>query len=144
MNQLNRVNNRVAMLKVIKLLLIDDDSLDQRQVERAFSQKGILLNMHTFADAEKALQVLIDEEPSAYPDIVLLDVNMPRMNGIEFLSEIRKHEKFSNLKIFILSNSDQDKPDCEALGISGFIQKPLKFNSPSMDTITLMIDMMNA
>ena len=138
-----RLNNLPIKGKVIKICLIEDDKLDEIQVTRAFRQKGILFNLNVYQDGEAALKALHDEDPTNMPDIVLLDLSMPKMNGIEFLTEIRKHDKFSTLKIFVLSNSDQERAKCEQLGVSGYILKPLKLKSPSMDTISLLIDVLN-
>jgi CheY-like chemotaxis protein len=129
--------------KVVRIFLIEDDKLDQMQVQRALRQKGVLSSLNVFNEAEGAYEELQLEDSGSYPDIILLDLNMPRMNGIEFLRAIRQHEKFSALKIFVLSNSDRERDECEKLGVSGYILKPLKLNSPTTDTISLLIDMMN-
>lgn len=132
------------MEKVIRIFLVEDDRLDQIQVMRAFQQKGILFSISIFNDGESAINSLLEEDGSGrLPDIVLLDINMPRMNGVEFLNEVRKHDRLSALKIFILTNSEQEKQKCESLGVSGYILKPFRLNSPSMDTISLLIDVMN-
>lgn len=138
-----RLNNHSVKGKVIKICLIEDDKLDEIQVTRAFRQKGILFNLDVYQDGESAFKALQNEEPANMPDIVLLDLSMPKMNGIEFLTEIRRHDRFNTLKIFVLSNSDQERAKCEKLGVSGYILKPLKLNSPSMDTISLLIDVLN-
>jgi CheY-like chemotaxis protein len=142
-NNTFRNNNSVPLKKPIEIFLIEDDSLDQRQVKRVFDQREIRSNITTFKNGKEALEVLLELDPTKLPNIILLDINMPLMNGIEFLSEIRKHSKFSGLKCFVLSNSDEEREVCRSLGVSGYILKPLKLSSPSTDTITLMIDMMN-
>ena len=71
---------------------------------------------------------------------------MPKMNGIEFLSYIRKRNEWKDLKVFIVTTSDErvDRESTKNLGISGYIVKPLKLNNPSsMDSFNLMIDLMN-
>jgi len=80
------------------------------------------------------------------PDLVLLDLNMPRMNGLEFLQIIRNRPGWRNLKVFVLTTSDEyeDKSAMRDLGVSGYIVKPLKVsNGTSMDAFNLMIDLMN-
>jgi CheY-like chemotaxis protein len=80
------------------------------------------------------------------PDVLLVDINMPRMNGLEFLSIVRNTKEWKNLKAYIVTTSEEkvDKEEAERLGVSGYIVKPLKLNNPSsMDVFNLMIDMMN-
>ena len=80
------------------------------------------------------------------PDLVLLDLNMPRMNGVEFLQIIRQRPTWSDLKVFVLTTSDEfeDQSAVRELGIAGYIEKPFKVSNPkSMDAFNLMIDLMN-
>jgi len=77
---------------------------------------------------------------------VLLDINMPKMNGFEFLNVIRQDEHLKDLKVFIITTSDErvDREAARKLGVAGYIVKPLKLNNPaSMDSFNLMIDLMN-
>jgi CheY-like chemotaxis protein len=97
-------------------------------------------------NGEEALELLNDTDRNEKPDVVLLDVNMPKMNGIEFLTEIRKRNDLKDLKVFVVTTSDEriDREATERLGISGYIVKPLRLNNPSsMDSFNLMIDLMN-
>ena len=108
----------------------------------------ILNNMMIAKNGEDALQILNNKERSAEasPDIALIDINMPKMNGLEFLSALRKMEEWKDLKCFIITTSDEkiDRTAAKELGVSGYIVKPLKLNNPSsMDAFNLMIDLMN-
>jgi CheY-like chemotaxis protein len=99
-------------------------------------------------NGEEALRILNEKERSRDwdPDLVLIDINMPKMNGLEFLAAIRKMEEWKDLKCFIITTSDEkiDRMAAKDLGISGYIVKPLKLNNPSsMDAFNLMIDLMN-
>ena len=109
---------------------------------------NILNNMVVAKNGEEALQILNDKAKSieSSPDIALIDINMPKMNGLEFLSAVRKMDEWKDLKCFIITTSDEkiDRTAAKALGISGYIVKPLKLNNPSsMDAFNLMIDLMN-
>ena len=77
---------------------------------------------------------------------MLIDINMPRMNGIELLSVIRSNEEWKKLKCFILTTS-ADKMDRQIalkFGISGYIVKPIRITNPtSIDSFNLMIDLIN-
>jgi CheY-like chemotaxis protein len=84
--------------------------------------------------------MLRDTTTVLIPDVILLDINMPRMNGIEFLKILRSDEILKNKKVFIMTTSseERDRSAAEELGISGYILKPLNYTdnnkrSDSMD-----------
>ena len=132
---------------MVNILLIEDDYLDQLEVQRTLEKKSILFNLSIASNGEAGLAMLKEANSSnELPDIILLDLNMPKMNGMEFLAGIRKEVQFRNIKIFVLTTSDDvvDKMAVRPFGISGFITKPLKLESPSsLDAFNLMIDLMN-
>lgn len=137
------------MEKVIKILLVEDDTLDVMDAKRTLDKMGILHIMHVAKNGEEAIQHLqkIESENSdARPDVILLDLNMPKMNGIEFLTTLRKSHVWKNIKVFVLTTSEEkeDKEQTKKLGVSGYIVKPLKLNNPSsIDSFNLMIDLLN-
>jgi CheY-like chemotaxis protein len=137
------------MLRVINILLVEDDVLDQIEVKRTLEKKGILHLLKIARNGEDALQMLQDKEGDLYsgvPDLILVDLNMPKMNGFEFLEKIQEMPELKDTKIFVLTTSDdpEDKNLASKFGISGFITKPLKLQSPSsLDAFNLMIDLMN-
>jgi CheY-like chemotaxis protein len=69
----------------------------------------------------------VGQPGSEAPDIILLDVNMPKMNGVEFLTAIRQSDKWKDTKVFIITTSEEkeDKEATRKLGVSGYIVKPL-------------------
>jgi len=137
------------MNRVINILLVEDDNLDQMEVKRTLDKKNIVHRMKIAKNGEEALKMLDDNSNEVFsgkPDIILLDLNMPKMNGFEFLGIIRSKEELKDVKIFILTTSEEreDKVTANGLGVSGFITKPLKLESPSsIDAFNLMIDLMN-
>jgi CheY-like chemotaxis protein len=136
------------MDKVVNILLVEDDNLDVIDVRRTLDKMGILNNMVVAKNGEDALQILNNKQRSegAAPDIALIDINMPKMNGLEFLNAVRKMDAWRDLKCFIITTSDEkvDRIAAKELGVSGYIVKPLKLNNPSsMDAFNLMIDLMN-
>lgn len=137
------------MTKVIKLLVVEDDNLDVIDLQRTLDRMGILYRMKVARNGEEGLQALEQSSNEAYegaPDIVLLDLNMPRMNGLEFLQVVRQRPGWRDIKVFVLTTSDEreDRTAMRALGVSGYIVKPLKVsNANSIDGFNLMIDMMN-
>lgn len=137
------------MDKVISILMVEDDSLDVRDAQRTLDKMNVLYKMQVARNGEEALTYLkegLNNPGFVRPDIVLLDLNMPKMNGAEFLQAIRKSDQFKDLKVFVITTSDEkeDRQKVKDLGVSGYIVKPLKFNNPSsIDSFNLMIDIMN-
>ena len=137
------------MEKVANILLVEDDQLDTMDIKRSLEKLKILYQLHEAKNGEEAIAVLNRLEEgglSLLPDVLLIDINMPRMNGLELLQVIRNSEKWKHLKCFIITTSTEkvDKQKAQELGVSGYIVKPLKLNSPSsMDSFNLMIDLMN-
>ena len=82
------------------------------------------------------------------PKVILLDINMPKMNGIEFLTELRHDPEFSHIPVFIMttSNEETDRIAAQKLQVSGYILKPLSFenfdnNLSSLDSFSLFLDL---
>jgi CheY-like chemotaxis protein len=133
------------MEKVVNILLVEDDQLDAIDIRRSLDKMKVLYNLHIAKNGEEALEML-NNQPPLEPDFTLIDINMPKMNGLEFLSVLRNSEKWKHLKCFIITTSDEkvDREAAKAMGVSGYIIKPLKLNSPSsIDAFNLMIDLMN-
>lgn len=114
-------------MKKITILLVEDDELDVISVERSLKRLDIECELHTAFNGIEALSLLTKPRNSITPDVVLLDLNMPKMNGMEFLKIIRKEDSLKNLKVFIMTTSAEivDRNTTEELGISGYIIKPL-------------------
>jgi CheY-like chemotaxis protein len=150
MDQLSLLNGqKMIMEKPVNVLLVEDDPLDQIDVKRTLARKGILYRLNIARNGEEALAMLRGKMDSAFPgkpDVVIMDLNMPKMSGLEFLSEIRSDAALKDLKVFVVTTSDEasDRDAVIELGVSGFITKPLKLENPSSrDAFNLMIDLMN-
>ena len=131
------------------ILLVEDDYLDVIDIRRSLDKLNVLYNLQIAKNGEEAIELLkMDGQPGAHttPDIILIDINMPKMNGLELLTEIRNHPRWKDLKCFIITTSDEkvDRQAARELGVSGYIIKPLKLNSGSIDAFNLMIDLMNS
>jgi len=137
------------MTRVINLLLIEDDNVDEIDLKRSLDRMGILYRMKVAKNGEEGVRALEGQSMEVFaglPDIILLDLNMPRMNGLEFLQVLRKRVEWKHLRVFVLTTSDEleDRSAVRDLGISGYIVKPLKVsNTNSIDAFNLMIDLMN-
>lgn len=110
-------------------LVVDDDDLDRETIVRAFKKLGITKNLHTASDGIEALQVLRGETDIKMeaPIVILLDLNMPRMGGIEFLKELRADPKLKSISTFaITTSSDQiDVRAAHEQNVSGYLVKPV-------------------
>jgi CheY-like chemotaxis protein len=134
------------MENIVKILLIEDDKIDQVQVKHVLDKKGILYRMRIDVNSQDALNFLENDNHTEFhgdPDIILLDIDLRRTSGVEFLSEFRRNGKWSGIKLFVLSNSDEKRGRMNEIGVSGYIIKPLKLSNPSRDTISFLIDLMN-
>lgn len=137
------------MDKIANILLVEDDQLDVMDIKRTLDKTSILYQLHVAANGEEAINMLngkTDDGIRVVPDIMLIDINMPRMNGLELLSVIRNTEQWKNIKCFIVTTSEEkvDREAAKKLNVSGYIVKPLKLsNTTTMDSFNLMIDLMN-
>jgi CheY-like chemotaxis protein len=114
--------------RTAQLLHVEDDDLCLMGLERAFKAAKIANPIHFALDGLEALDMLRGTNGRARlprPFIVLLDLNMPRMDGIEFLKEVRKDEELKKSIVFIMttSNADEDKVAAYNLGVAGYILK---------------------
>lgn len=117
---------------VISIMLVEDDEVDIMNLKRAFKKNNINNPLYIAGNGLEALEILrkcgTDEMPM--PKIILLDLNMPKMNGIEFLKELRKDEKLHRLSVFVMTTSNKDNDIIEAynLNVAGYILKPLSMD----------------
>jgi CheY-like chemotaxis protein len=135
-------------VNVINILLVEDDTLDVIDAHRTLDRMDILYKLEVAKNGEEALEYLrrLEQAHAENPDVILLDLNMPKMNGTEFLGVLRKKEKWRDIKVFVITTSEEkeDRELTQKLGVSGYIVKPLKFNNPgSIDSFNLMIDLLN-
>ena len=118
--------------KMLNILLVEDDDLDVMNVQRAFKKNNILNPLFVAGNGLEALEMLRGVGGSAptVPQerrIILLDLNMPRMNGIEFLRELRGDPALRLIPVVVLTTSDEDRDKVEAsqLNVAGYIVKPV-------------------
>ena len=135
-------------MNVINILLVEDDTLDVMDARRTLDRMDILYKMQVARNGEEGLALLreIQSGGGEKPHIILLDLNMPKMNGMEMLTQMRRMEEWKETKVFVITTSEEreDKEMARKLGVSGYIVKPMKFNNPSsIDSFNLMIDLLN-
>ncbi len=110
------------------ILIVEDDQVDVMTIKRAFKQVEAENDLHIESNGEEAIRYL--NEVKELPGLIILDLNMPKMNGIEFLNIIRSNPKFKHLPVVVLTTSkeQQDKISTFNLNISGYMIKPVDFN----------------
>lgn len=110
--------------KHVTILLVEDDDVDAKSVKRAFQKLKIINPIVRAKDGAIALE-LLKEGTVSKPYIMLLDLNMPRMGGLELLTELRKDEDLKNSIVFVLTTSkdDEDKLAAYDQNIAGYIVK---------------------
>ncbi|HPD65098.1 MAG TPA: response regulator [Bacteroidia bacterium] len=118
--------------RLVSIMLVEDDMVDQMNVQRAFKKNNMQNPLIIANNGLEALNMLRGnggEKINPLPKIILLDINMPKMNGIEFLREIRKDEELKSIPVFIMttSNEDSDRINAYNLNVAGYILKPLNF-----------------
>jgi CheY-like chemotaxis protein len=116
---------------MLNILLVEDDEVDVMNVRRAFQKNNIANPLFVAGDGEEALARLRGGGVPAERRIVLLDLNMPRMNGIEFLRELRADPELGRTTVVVLttSNDERDKIEAYNLNVAGYLLKPVTFNN---------------
>lgn len=117
----------------IRILLADDDENDVLLTEQAFRDQKVHIDMYVVKDGRECMAYLHQEAPyneRARPDLVLLDINMPKMTGLEVLEAIRGDERLRSIPVVILttSSSDQDVLAAYDKLCSCYIVKPVRFD----------------
>ncbi len=115
-------------LQTVNILVVDDDDVDAEGLERALKTAKILNPIYRARDGIEALDMLRGangHEPIPHPRLVLLDLNMPRMNGIELLKNVRKDKDLHHLVVFMLTTSQAEKDKLAAYDhhVAGYVAK---------------------
>ena len=121
------MTSRFSMLNI---LLVEDDEVDVMNVRRAFEKAHITNPVFVAGDGIEALEKLRSGAIPKHRRLVLLDLNMPRMNGIEFLRELRRDPELCQTAVVVLTTSadERDKLDAYGLNIAGYLVKPVTFD----------------
>jgi CheY-like chemotaxis protein len=117
--------------RALNILLVDDDEVDVMTVKRAFAKANITNPIFVATDGAEALAQLRGGSIPAARRVILLDLNMPRMNGIEFLRELRKDPELAPTTVVVLttSNEDRDRVEAYRLNVAGYLLKPVTFHA---------------
>ena len=135
------------------ILLVEDDQMDVMNVQRELRKQNITVPLVHAKNGREALNLLRGENGETKigrPSLVMLDLNMPRLNGLELLKILRNDPEFADLNVFIMTTSDLDvdRSGASDLGVSGYIIKPLTFDSfggeggGTVDSFSLFLDLL--
>ena len=115
--------------RMLNILLVEDDQVDVMNVKRAFEKSHITNPLFVAGNGLEAIEMLRSDRIPRDRRIVLLDLNMPRMNGIEFLRAIRADEQLRTIPVVVLttSNDERDKVEAYQLNVAGYLLKPVTF-----------------
>jgi two-component system response regulator len=127
------------------ILLVEDNPDDEILTRRAFKKNNILNDLVVAHDGVEALDYLFGtgahagRDPSVLPELVLLDLNLPRVSGLEVLRRIRSDERTKLLAVVVLTSSKQEEDivTSYALGANAFVRKPVEFDEFTQAVRTL-------
>ena len=110
------------------VLLVEDDAVDAMTVKRAFVELHVVNPLDIVENGEEALSYLQNPE-NEDPCVILLDLNLPKMNGIEFLRVAKQDQRLRSIPVVVLTSSEeeQDKIDSFDLSVAGYIVKPVDY-----------------
>jgi CheY-like chemotaxis protein len=123
-------------MRQLTVLLVEDNPRDVRLTQRAFQQAGLPHDLRVVRDGDEALAYLHREgayketETAPRPDVILLDLNLPRMGGHELLREVKQDSRFKQVPMIVLTTSE--RPDDVRLaydaGANAYLLKPVEFS----------------
>lgn len=110
------------------ILLVEDDRVDVMTVKRALKELKVTNKLFTGSNGEEALKYLRNDK-NQKPCLILLDLNMPKMNGIEFLKIVKKDDVLKSIPIVVLTTSkeEQDRIQTFDLSVAGYMTKPVDY-----------------
>lgn len=117
----------------IRLLLVEDNPGDADLTREVLESGKVLVAVDVVEDGEKALDYLMKRGPYASadtPDLIFLDINLPKLHGRQVLAEIRSHAHLRAVPVVMLtsSNAEEDIAECYALGANCFVTKPVRLD----------------
>jgi len=116
-----------------RLLLVEDDPHDVELIQLALEPLGFAQHMDVVSDGEQALQYLgiwqPHPTPAIMPQLVLLDLKLPKVNGLQVLQRIRQTPQTRRLVVVVMTSSQEDADinSCYSLGINSYVVKPIAF-----------------
>jgi two-component system, chemotaxis family, response regulator Rcp1 len=116
-----------TLRRVYQILVVEDNPTDVSLIEEALSENGIPYELVVLRDGEKALRHLETLDGNDRPDLIIVDLNIPKHDGFKVLCEYRVKQALRSVPMLILTSSDspRDRQRARDIGVSAFIQKPM-------------------
>jgi len=132
-------------VKEVEVLLVEDNASDQELTMRALKKKNLCNRIHVVGDGAEALDFLFgkgqysDRTLADIPKVVLLDIKLPKVNGIELLKQIKENKDLRSLPVVMLTSSKEgpDVQECYRLGANSYIVKPVDFDKFTQAVVDL-------
>jgi two-component system response regulator len=120
-------------IKIMDILLVEDNAQDVELIEEAFADSKLHLKLHVASDGVEAMKFLRRQDNYAEapcPDVILLDLNLPRKSGREVLEEIKSDPQLKQIPVVILTSSKNDEDICRAYNLHAncYVTKPVDFD----------------
>lgn len=130
-------------MDMIEILLVEDSSEDAEITLRAFKKQNLANKVHVVEDGEKALNYIFARDTydgrdfNNKPKVILLDLKLPKVSGLEVLRSIREDERTKQIPVVVLTSSQEEKDITESykLGVNSYITKPVDFKQ-FLDTVS--------
>jgi CheY-like chemotaxis protein len=138
-------NTDVPSARKVEILLVEDDPSDVELTKLAFEKARILNPLHVVSDGAEALDFLFatgeyqHRNYAPLPQVILLDLNLPKKSGLEVLRRIRADQLLKDISVVVLtvSSEDGDRGECRRLGVEAYLVKPVAFQNFSELTSSL-------
>lgn len=117
--------------KIVDILLAEDNQDDADLTIRAFKKQNLSTNLHHVEDGVEALDFIFAPDGLNTPKLILLDVKMPRMSGIDVLRQLKSDPRTKSIPVVMLTSSKEepDIKECYELGVNSYIVKPVEFDA---------------
>jgi CheY-like chemotaxis protein len=119
------------MHKGVEILLVEDNAHDAELTLRALKQRNLANRVHVCRDGAEAMDFFADASEGATPKVVLLDLKLPKVDGLEVLQQLKSNARTKAIPVVVLTSS-REEPDIEkayALGANSYIVKPVDFDA---------------
>ncbi len=128
-----------TLVRAVEILLVEDNPVDVRMTQEAFKDYRVANNLHVVTDGEAAMDFIYQRgeyTDAPHPDLILLDLNLPKKDGREILEEIKADDNLRAIPVIILTTSalDKDIMGSYCHNANAFITKPIEFD----DFVTMM------
>ena len=126
------MSNQSAIGRPMEILLVEDGLVDARLTIGALQQSGFRHRLTLVRDGEEALEFIFQRGKFAQvprPDLILLDLMLPKKSGLEVLNDVKSHEGLKGIPVVVMtaSEAEDDRLQCDSMNVDGYIVKPVNF-----------------